>query len=596
MKKLVFFLQVLILLMIILPAVKAVIEEDFANYTRIDSSNRDEDGNDITLDFLKRSYSNENGNYTVTLRDFDAQGTVVLDVFFKGRKETVILRGEWDDNMTNIVFTPPVELFNETMIITPLKIVPPAGIFSCCPEAEININLIRPELLLEFTGYEKSITYDYVAVDPYANWSDSSLSKTSPFDNSTESESGTVDEMPNAYRMNEQIPFEFKVTNRGDAESHDNEVFIDTGGLIIEYGMTYYQLPTLAGEDQDTQSESTSQNRTMKLRFPYPPERLNYTIHGYVKGVKEGITYYYDASMDVTLLPSVKIQKTATREIMLPTRQDIEKIYHSIDANEIYRWLQGGNIYVTIGVTNYQNYEITGLNLTDSSGRQFSVENQSLSWIFDLKPYETKEFKYTAKASRTGILKHPPALLTYSDMNRTWHLRSASPSTEVHGHCVQILKKTDKPVISPGENATVTVTIRNSGDMPSRVRINDTLPENSTLIKGSMFYEGVLSPKDAAAISYDISINVSGQVQLPPPEMYLNGREDEGCNAPILSRITVKEPSIQVEETNITVPVETPVAIPTPPKQQYGFLEGLIPALMLILAVAVLIVLHRTNK
>ncbi|MDP3106103.1 MAG: hypothetical protein Q8M95_16040 [Candidatus Methanoperedens sp.] len=597
MKKCVLFLTLLYFVLFILPVATAIIEEDWGNYTRIDETKRDGSGNTVTLNLLRKSYTSDDGKYTVTARDFDAQGTVVLDISFMGRQETLILKGEWDANRMKIIFTPPEELFNKMMIITPKKMVPPAGVFTCCPEAEINIDLIRPELFLEFKEDKTAVTYQYLAVDPFANWSNDAISKISPFDNSTESVTINIEDIPNAYRINEQIPVELTVTNHGDAESHDNVVYIDTDGLIIEEGMAYYQLPSLSGKNQKNLAGPSSHNIKMKLKFPYPPKKLNYTIHAYVKGVKEGVTYYYDATNIITLLPSVKLQKSATKESMLPSRQEVERIYHSIDANEIYRWLQGGEVYVSIGVTNYQNHEIKGLKLTDSPGRQLIVDNQSLAWTFDLKPFEAKEFKYRVKALRPGTFRLPPAELTYSDLNRTWSLFSTTPSTEVHGPCVQVYKKPDSPVIPPGSNVTINVTIRNSGDMPSRVKIMDMIPENSTFIGGILYYEGVLAPKDSAIISYNISIETEGQVQLPAPSMFINGREDTGCGEPLLSKIMVKEPAQPTPVKTISVPVETPLENLTPPPgQQYRFLEGLIPALMLILAVAVLIILHRSNK
>ncbi len=599
MKRWMLFLYSMSLLMFIFPVASSIIEEDWGNYTRIDEAKRDGSGNTVTLSMLRKSYSSEDGKYTVTARDFDAQGTVVLDITFMGRKETAILRGEWDASGTKIVLTPPLELFDRMMIITLTKIVPPTGIFTCCPEAEINIDLIRPELFIEFNDDKTSITYTPRVVNPYANWSNESTSIISPFnDSSKENVSITIEEIHNAFRKNEEIQVEMYITNYGDAESQDNIVFIDTDSLIIDKGQSYYQLPTLAGKNQKTSFETTNQTISMKLRFPDNPKKTNYTIHAYVKGTKEGITYYYDATKVITLLPSVKLQKSVTKESMMPSRQEIERIYHSIDANEIYRWLQGGEIYVSISVTNYQNYEIKGLKLKDSAGRQLIIDNQSLEWTFDIKPSEVKEFKYKIKAQRPGTFRFPPAELTYNDLNMTWILLSTTPSTEVHGPCIQVFKKSDNPVIPPGSNVTITVTIRNSGDMPSRVNINDSIPENSTFINGSLQYEGVLSPKDSAFISYIISIKDEGQIQLPAPEMYINGRKDSGCGEPILSKIMVKKPAPPTPIKTISVPAEKPAVNFTPPPsgQQYRFLEGLIPALMLILAVAVLVILHRTNK
>jgi len=65
-----------------------------------------------------------------------------------GRQETIILRGEWDADRTKIVFTPPVELFNKMMIITPKN--SPLQAYYMLSEVEINIDMIRPELFLEF--------------------------------------------------------------------------------------------------------------------------------------------------------------------------------------------------------------------------------------------------------------------------------------------------------------------------------------------------------------------------------------------------------------------------------------------------------------
>lgn len=598
MKRLICFIILLYLITIIFPVAGAIIEEDWLNSTQIDNSSVDDSGITIMLSQLKKSYTSSDGKYTITARDFDAEGMVVLDITYLGRKENVILEGKWNENGTKILLSPPVELFNKMMIITPKKIVPPVGVFTCCPEAEIHIDVLRPDLSIEFKSFNKSLSYQYNKIDPYSNWSFDPYSD--PFNETIATGTGTIESRSNAYMLNEQIPIEFDITNNGDAESYDNVVYIDTDGLIVESGKTYYQLPTLSGKNQKNFVGPDSQKIKMTLRFPNPPKKLNYVISGSVRGKKEGLIYFAQATNQINLLPSVKLQKSATKESMLPSRLEVERIYHSIDANEIYRWLQGGEIFVSIGVTNYMNYEIKRLRLTDSPGRLLTVDNQSLEWIFDLKPYETKEFKYKAKAPRPGSFSLPSAQLLYSDMNMTWSLRSTAPSTEVHGPCVQVYKKPDSPVVVPDSDVKITITIRNSGDMPSRVSINDSIPENSTFINGTMEYEGILSPKDSAIISYNISVGPEGQMQLPVPKMKINGNESTGCGEPILGKIMIKEPTppptpvktVEIPDENATDNLTTPSI----PVQQYRFLEGLIPGLMLILAVAVLIILHRTNK
>jgi len=173
--------------------------------------------------------------------------------------------------------------------------------------------------------------------------------------------------------------------------------------------------------------------------------------------------------------------------------------------------MQSKDIFVTLVVTNYQNYEIKNVILYDTLHRQFITENISLNWTFDLKPDETKELTYKILTNRPGTYTLPPALLTYSELNMTWNLSSNNPSTKVHGPCIQILKKPDKSSITKGNSTNITITLRNSGDMPSKVKVNDSLPENSTLMEGQIYYVGSLLPRESISFSYMISIDNEGR-------------------------------------------------------------------------------------
>lgn len=603
MKRLKLFAGLVFLLIIIMPLAGAVIEEDWGNYIRIDESKRDKAGQDITLSWLRKSYTDPEENYTVTVNDFDAQGTVVLVVTYQGRNETMLLSGTWDDNRTKIILPEPIEAFDKTMIITTLKIVPPAGIFTCCPEIQIKINLLRPELFLEFNE-DIETTSDYRLINPYASWNisvDRDNPYKSPFDSSMETESNTTTEKHNAYRLNDEIPMEISVFNYGDAEAQNPVLYIDTDGLLFESGKSNYQLPTLMGKDQTGFIGQSNQTIKLKLKFPIHPEKLTYMVHAYVKGVKNSNVYYYDDIKNITLLPSIGLQKSVTEESSLIDRKDIESVYPSIDPNEISRWLQSRDIFVTLGVTNYQNYEIKKVNLYDTLHKQFITENNSLNWTFDLKTGETKEFRYRILTDRPGKFSLPSALLTYSDLNMTWNLVSNNPSTEVHGSCIQIFKKSDKPVITKGNNTNITITLRNSGDMPSKVTVNDSLPENATLLEGRLYYEGSILPKETALFSYMISIDYEGRVELPNPILYVNGKESPVCGELSKSMVIVQRYTAPRPVKTLFVPRETPVDIQKPvetpknPLVEYSWLEGVIPVVMLLLAVIVLFMLHRKN-
>ncbi|CAG0974840.1 MAG: hypothetical protein OIN86_15315 [Candidatus Methanoperedens sp.] len=598
------FACLVFLLIIIMPLAGGVLEEDWSSYIRIDKDRRDDKGQDITLSIVRRSYSSPAENYTVTVKDFDAQGSVVMDFNYKGKNETIILSGTWDENRTKIILPAPIEAFDKTMTITPLEIVPAAGSFTCCPEAKIKINLIRPELFLEFDkDTDKKI--EYRVVNPYANWN-TSINRDnpyiSPFDSSIDIETNTTNETHNTYRQNEDIPMEISIINYGDAETQNTVLYIDTDGLDFKEGTPYNQLPSLGGRKQVGFNGQTNITKKIILKFPAKPDRNNYTVHAYVKGEKNNNIYYYDDSKVITLLPSIGLLKSVTKDSLLIDRKDVESIYPSIDSDEISRWLQSGDIIVTLGVTNYQNYEIKKVNLYDTLQKQFIIENNSLNWTFDLKPGESKEFTYKILTNRPGKFSLPSALLTYSEFNMTWNLLSDNPSTEVHGPCIQLFKKPDKPVIIKGNNTNISITIRNIGDMPSKVAVNDSLPGNSTLIEGNLHYEGRILPKDSTIFTYMISFDQEGQTELPNPILYVNGKESPVCGDLIKSTILVQKYIPPIPVKTLIVPKKTPVEIPlkTPeiPKNllvEYSWLEGVIPAFMLLLAVIVFFMLYRKN-
>lgn len=598
------FTGIVFLLIIFMPFAGGVLEEDWGKYKRIDEGSRDEEGSDITLSWLRSSYSNPDFNYTVTAKDFDAQGTVVLVVTYQGRNETFLLSGTWNDNRTKIILPEPIEAFDKTMIITALKITAPVGVFTCCPEAQIRINLIRPELFLEFNEDTKT-TNDYRVVNPYANWNisiDRDSPYKSPFDSSMDTETNTIEEKHNSYRINDEIPMEITVTNYGDNESYETLLYIDTDGLLFEDGKSVYQLPILGGEEQAGFYGQTNITTKIKLKFPPHPDKINYTVHAYVKGENNNNVYYYDDIKVINLLPSIGLQKSVTEESVLVDRKDVGSIYPSIDPDEITRWLQSADIFVSLGVTNYQNYEIKNVSLYDTINRQFIIENNSLNWTFDLKPGETKEFSYKILTNRPGTFPLPSALLTYYDLNMTWNLVSNNPSTKVHGPCIQIFKKPDQSAIIKGNNTNITITMRNSGDMPSKVEVNDSLPENSTLVEGQTIYKGSILPKESVAFSYMISIDYEGQIELPDPILYINGKESPVCGELSKSSILVQRYTAPRPVRTIVIkPTETPVVVKNPAQvkeellAKYNWLEGVIPTFMLLLAITVLFMLYRKN-
>jgi len=64
-----------------------------------------------------------------------------------------------------------------------------------------------------------------------------------------------------------------------------------------------------------------------QIEIPQHPDKINYSVHAYVKGENTNEIYYYDGIKVINLLPSIGLQKSVTEETVLIDRKDVESIY-----------------------------------------------------------------------------------------------------------------------------------------------------------------------------------------------------------------------------------------------------------------------------
>lgn len=87
-----------------------------------------------------------------------------------------------------------------------------------------------------------------------------------------------------------------------------------------------------------------------------------------------------------------------------------------------------------------------------------------------------------------------------------------------------------------------------------------------------------------------------GQVELPNPIIHVNGKESPVCGELLTSRILVQRYTAPSPAKTLIIPKETPIEIIEKPLLvKYSWLEGVIPAFMLIIAISVFYMLYRKN-
>ncbi len=126
-----------------------------------------------------------------------------------------------------------------------------------------------------------------------------------------------------------------------------------------------------------------------------------------------------------------------------------------------------------------------------------------------------------------------------------------------------IINKTiDKQIANISDDVTVTVSIQNIGNIPTRIEVKDFLPENVSLVSGSTSLESTfLELNTPIGFSYIIRINTGENIELPAAIANYTGVEYRGMTRSSVKSerpvITVIDPTMN-RSINPAIPTLTP--------------------------------------
>ncbi|HEY9246444.1 MAG TPA: hypothetical protein VIO11_06315, partial [Candidatus Methanoperedens sp.] len=173
---------------------------------------------------------------------------------------------------------------------------------------------------------------------------------------------------------------------------------------------------------------------------------------------------------------------------------------------------------VSLSLKNNANYALKNVSITDYLSESFRlVDNISLHWVVDIPANAEWDYHYLIKPQEAGkdSMVLPSATAEFLNKNEYYAVQSDRPEILVYGPRIVLTKQTDATEIRPGDRVTVTVTAENNGITPTKVFINDRLPQGVTLVAGKTSYEEFLEADKKVSFSYTLSLNSQNPVRLP---------------------------------------------------------------------------------
>ncbi len=227
---------------------------------------------------------------------------------------------------------------------------------------------------------------------------------------------------------------------------------------------------------------------------------------------------------------------------------------------------------VSISIKNNGNEEIKNVSIADAIPKGFKlIGNKTLKWIVDIPAGGEWEYRYLVKpteANKDGVV-FPSATANFKKNSEWYGVRSNQPKVRVNGPKIMLLKQSNVSEIELNETVnfiTVTIIAENTGNTPTKVFIEDKLPENAFVLNGSTAFEDFLEAGKKTSFNYSTRIDSAPPITLPPAtaDFYELGTKGLkiSTNSPVVvigSKILEIEPTPTPEmeqEVNIT---ETPV-------------------------------------
>lgn len=317
--------------------------------------------------------------------------------------------------------------------------------------------------------------------------------------------------------------------NAGSADAFNIDMVIDTELPVIKGKLKYHYDRLKAGEPII---------ETLTFSKPVITKQKTHSISAKVRANDVMDSIYTAESLANILITVEPVQSLSIQKSSSSTKMYL-KDYSMI----------------SLSLKNNGKYDIKSVTIKDSIPTGFKLlGNHTLRWVVDIPAGGEWDYRYLIKPlepDKEGIL-FPVATAEFSEENELYSIRSNQPKIVVYGPKISLRKLTDVSEINPGDTVTVTVIAENTGSTPTKIFINDTLPENASFVSGRTALEDYLEVNNAVNFSYMLQIDSGKPIKLPPATAvyYELGTMGEKKNT------TSQEPEIGIKSLPTPVPTQ----------------------------------------
>ncbi len=344
----------------------------------------------------------------------------------------------------------------------------------------------------------------------------------------------TTDKISYTSNTDDIITAKVDVTNSGDAVARNVDVDLNVGELKLRGGSDsqFHQnyLEFKKGETKSFEVILLVPSVSAEKSCPLSVSAKGYDVKDleYAKTGSSSISVYPKG-----ILPRVIVSKSLKNRMYLKD-----------------------TMVVRVTVANGGDSDVFNINLTDIMNENFELQSETpLHWeIPVIKPGLDWSTTYSIKPLETNLngFKIPAANAQFILKNRQYNVSSDAPSIIVNGPKILLNKTINKQKINISEDVTVTVSIKNSGNVATRTQVTDYLPEYVSLVSGSTAIDSIFLEVDKTqGFSYIIKPDREGDIELPAAIANYTGVEYRGT---VRSAISSDRPVITViDPYNITI-------------------------------------------
>jgi uncharacterized repeat protein (TIGR01451 family) len=297
------------------------------------------------------------------------------------------------------------------------------------------------------------------------------------------------------YQGGDEMRIQLKIANIGMVDAENLRIRLDSIPPFVNkrYSISMVEAGSVWDKKKNTHEID---NLKINIKSPYFPEPIDLKLRALAQySDPQGRAYESWGGTDFHISGPIQLHKRVEET------QEFQKSY-----------------YVINSLRNCGNRTLT-LDLSDSTGPGFQADSH-LSWKLNLSPGESETRSYLIKAKLPGLSQIlPDAKACYNWDEKIYTIRSERPVVDAFGPQIVVKRCVSPTKLHPGDTATVSVQLTNTGNKGAAISLQSTLPGKTKLISASVNESLMLLPNGTYSKDYQLRCIEPGTIRLPQSEI-----------------------------------------------------------------------------